>query len=422
MAFRNLTPLPCLPFAALTPGGERVAVVILRATLDLVPADPGPGGFSHVLRLSRDQKPLAFTDLPNPGPPGASLRWESDTAPVKPRCDVLLLGEAHAPQGRPCRRFRAGLVLRGPGAGEPLLEKWVLVTGERSLLRRGLLARTCGALLRLGTLGRVRPCPWTLTRPGPIQALPLIHEHAFGGHCKVLASDPTARRVPRRAARAEALRAWREEGTDGLLAEAYWPANPAGCGFVPVWLPAASRQERWPAPQLEDPAAPFTARRAWEAALGRGAGPGGEPQGFNPVGRGWASRLALAGTWNDAWAAGGAPYPADFDPAFHNCAPPSLQCPWLEGGEILELTNLCPPSLPGAQPGADGGTVLRFQVPTLGPCLVREPGNGPPERHAARLDTVVLEPGAGRVTLLYRASHPWDPVLGKVELRLGPPA
>src|SRR5258708_9048573 len=36
---------------------------------------------------------------------------------------------------------------------------------------------------------------WSLTRPVPITALPLRYEYAYGGECRIEATDPLAKRV-----------------------------------------------------------------------------------------------------------------------------------------------------------------------------------------------------------------------------------
>src|SRR5436853_4281327 len=48
-------------------------------------------------------------DIPYDGDPAQGNRYESDFAPFKPRADVLLVGAAHAPGGKPVPRFSARL-------------------------------------------------------------------------------------------------------------------------------------------------------------------------------------------------------------------------------------------------------------------------------------------------------------------------
>src|SRR6185295_17685140 len=61
------------------------------------------------VRLHDEQLPLTMADTFT-GEPGFSAPCdEIDFAPRKHRCDVLLLGSAHAPQGRPTTRVAVGL-------------------------------------------------------------------------------------------------------------------------------------------------------------------------------------------------------------------------------------------------------------------------------------------------------------------------
>jgi len=402
MRLANPAQLPCLPFQMNTPEGGRDHVVIVKLTLDLEAAPPGDraAGFTHVLKLAPQQAQVEPADQYFEEGPAGSLRREGELAPGKPRCDILVLGAAHAPGGRPRRRFQAGLrVLTPDPVGPPtvLVDKRLQVTGERWLLRRNLLSRLVGGCLRLATLGLFRPCPWKLGSPRPAASVPLRFEYSFGGHVRIQPGDRAYRRVPRA-----------HRPGPGLPAEAWWPANPVGRGFAPMWYLRAARIKRLPGPQIEAPGHPFAARPAWQAMLGQlrpRVAPSLQLQGLGSLSRGWEHRLSLAGTWDHAWDISGSPYPPDFDRGFWNVAHPDLQVAHLRGDEILELTNLCPADAPGATRDARGATLLRFRLPGLIPRL--HPAGAAPHRTA--LDTLILEPGAQRVTLIHRAVFPVDP-------------
>ena len=428
MRFENLTPLPCLAMEALSPDGERRQVVIARATLDLVPlrGRDRAGGCTHALRLARDQLPLACADEPW-GPPGrGSLRWESDLAPGKPRCDLVVLGTAHAPGGRPRRRYPAALRLRRPGPGGLLLDHALQVTGPRWLRRRGALLRALGWLVRAVSLGLARPCSWRLTAPQAAPAVPLRYEYSFGGHWRVRPEDPAWSRLPRRhersgtAGRSQA-RAAVPGGAGTVPVEAWWEGNPVGRGFAPRWLLQAGRIRRLPAPQVEDPRHPFTARAFLAASRGRGPMPRAlELAGMGVVTRSWAARLRHGGQWHGGWAATGAPYLPGFQEAFWNVAHPDLQVPFLEGDEVLELVNLCAPGSPGLGLDPQGNGLLRAALPGLAPCLLLDREDGGPAWLPLALDTVVVEPDRARVTLVHRASLPAR--TGSAQLGLALPA
>jgi hypothetical protein len=219
-------------------------------------------------------------------------------------------------------------------------------------------------------------------------------------------------------------RAWATSNADALLAESWWDANPVGRGYAPAWFLKAARVKRIPAPQIQDPGHPFTARAAWRAMQGKvgdGMRPALVPQGFGVISRHWASRLKHAGTWGEDWAESGAPYPPDFSMAFNNCAHPDLQCRHLGGDEEIELTNLCAASTPGAMTDVEGNQVLRFRLPGLYPFALLAREGCEYEEVPGTLDTIIIEPDEGRVTLIYKASFKAKPLPEKMELRLSMP-
>jgi hypothetical protein len=127
----------------LDPDGRERIVVVAKGTFAI---PPGGGD----LALADEQRPLVLADE-FVGEPGLSApRVESDFAPVKRRCDVLFVGSAHAPEGRPAERVRVSL--RGAG-----IAKSFDVVGSR---RRD----------------RGRPTP-----PERFTALPIHYGVAFGG-------------------------------------------------------------------------------------------------------------------------------------------------------------------------------------------------------------------------------------------------
>jgi hypothetical protein len=461
MGFRNFTPLFCQPMDILTPEGESCGVLIAKITLEMVPivASSSDRHFSHELRLAETQVPIVVKDQLHGELNRSSTRWESELAPFKEGCEFIILGDAHSPGGTPLRKFQVGLkvftppisrplpmpvtmgtgippdetdwlncekerawALANPFPGQTLIQKRLEVTGERWLNRKNIISRMFWWGVKLVTLGWVHQCPWRLTGCNPFTVLPLTYEFSFGGHVRVLASDRMARRVPRRWWKPEGkavLDVWQGQETDGVIAEAFWPHNPVGIGFRPLWLLKAERAVRIPAPRIQDPNHPFRARHAWAAIRGKSVAGQRESlsvQGMGVVGRTWTSRVALAGTWDECWAESGKPYPTDFQRKFNNQAHPDLQCPKLTGEEEVELLNLCPPEFPGVLVEEEG-QIIRFQIPDLYPFLVRITGSERVEFPLV-LDTVVIEPTEGRVTLLHRASYPNNPQPEGLEFRL----
>jgi hypothetical protein len=86
----------------LEPSGRELLVVAIKGTFVL----PKPG---EQVRLADEQLPLIMADTFS-GEPGFSAPvYEVDYTPRKPACDLLLVGSAHAPEGRPVTRLRVGL-------------------------------------------------------------------------------------------------------------------------------------------------------------------------------------------------------------------------------------------------------------------------------------------------------------------------
>ncbi|MDT4828821.1 hypothetical protein FQZ97_622190 [compost metagenome] len=102
MELLNATKLVAAYTQGLAPDGRESLVVVAKGTFDL-PLDGSEA------RLAEQQRPLLMADTFH-GEPGLSApRQEMDFAPVKPFCDVLVLGKAFAPGGRPATRITAGI-------------------------------------------------------------------------------------------------------------------------------------------------------------------------------------------------------------------------------------------------------------------------------------------------------------------------
>ena len=186
------------------------------------------------------------------------------------------------------------------------------------------------------------------SEPEPFVEMPIRYERAFGG------ADPeTGAREPR---------------------------NPVGAGFAE----RADRLAGRPAPNIEAPGAPITSAKDRPP-----------PAGFGPVARDWAPRLGLAGTYDRAWEEARMPLlPDDFDDRFFLVAPADQQVPGgLREGTLVELLHLTPEGL------------LRFHLPRTRPCFRTFFGRETVE-HRARLHTVIIEPDARRVVLVWHTALP----------------
>lgn len=104
MKIENDTPLPAFAVPGLGPQDRAIVTIVVKGTFDLVPGDAA--------QLAAQQAPIAFADEVVEIPGGVLPRLDSDVAPFKPRADVILLGRACAPGGKPAShvdvRFRVG--------------------------------------------------------------------------------------------------------------------------------------------------------------------------------------------------------------------------------------------------------------------------------------------------------------------------
>jgi hypothetical protein len=363
MEFSNHTPFPALAFESVMPDGAAFHTIVLRQTFEL---------HDGSLVLAQAQKPLATSDRFYGEPNRSSVAEESDLAPYKPLCDVVIVGTAHAPSGRAVPRFavRAQIIglsaasgQMGASAPQVLLDRRLAITGPRELVRRSGLVRRASQLMALCTLGLVRLSAWKLTSPEPIVELPVRYEHTWGGQCLVCADDPAAKRVPKEFLLNDQQWAEHTDQGDSPVAHTVCEDNPVGIGFTEPWFLKAVKPERIRAPQIEADRAPVTAQ-AWIDSLRGQPSRALQPVAFGVVGKAWSPRRALAGTYDEHWLAERHPgLPDDFQFGYWNGAPEQMQTPHLKGDEAILLTNLLPAGTTGTDSDAEGNTLLRIQLP-----------------------------------------------------------
>ncbi|MDX1655672.1 MAG: DUF2169 domain-containing protein [Candidatus Competibacteraceae bacterium] len=148
MELLNATGMAAGYTLGLDPDGRERLVVAVKGTFTL-PSEP-----DREPVLAQRQRPLVMADTFTGEPGRSAPRHEVDFAPYKSRCDVLLLGSAHAPEGRPARRVQVGLKV-GP------MTKTFAVVGER---------RWQGG-----------PLSATPEQPAPFTVMAISYDRAFGG-------------------------------------------------------------------------------------------------------------------------------------------------------------------------------------------------------------------------------------------------
>jgi hypothetical protein len=396
MDFVNHTPFPALAFAGIDPHNQHFHVMVLRQTL---------AWDEHMdLGYADRQQPLCEADQFLGATNQSVVRQESDLCHYKPRCDVIVNAVAHAPRGRPAQRFAVRLVLKRQRLDAALIDKTLAVIGPRRFTHTGDPAGQRGATTRKA---------WRLSEPEPIQRLALHNQFAFGGECRIDQGEPAAQQLARRYwltpeqldGHPDAQRPPAEQPA----AHCVFESNPLGLGFVQNWYVEATRLADFPAPQIEHPDLPISAE--WFADCANGGL--SETQaaslvaGFGVRPKAHPERRKLVGTVDAAFINGEAWLPADFDFAIWNAAQPDQQTEFLEGGEVLELTNLCAPDAPGAAIDAQGDTLLRLELPAQQCFVLARLHSGGMFTHPMVIDTVIIEPENRRLSLVWRS------VLGK---------
>jgi hypothetical protein len=170
MQLLNATKMQAGYTMGLQPDGRELLVVAVKGTFTIPPRGEEP-------KLAEKQVPLVEADIFTGEPGFSAPLYESDYAPRKPRCDVLLNGSAYAPGGKATDRVTVSLRVGS-------LAKSFDVVGNR-VWRAGVLYMAASS-------------------PEPFTVMPISYNNAFGGVDKAQ-EDPQK---------------WR-----------YYPLNHAGVGY-----------------------------------------------------------------------------------------------------------------------------------------------------------------------------------------------
>lgn len=257
---------------------DRFLTIIVKATFR-IERRPAPA------RVAEQQLPVFSTDTPyDRKKPDSALEFETDRVPFKPRADIVLVGKAHTPLGRPMKSVDVKLAVG-------VTQRTLRVFGDR-----------------LWSFGSEREIAPRVVGPAEFVEMPLSYERAFGGSDERAGMDPSAPR----------FRPWCDQ-------------NLLGRGFCAARSVESIHQK--PLPNIEDPAHLITAWDTRPTPVGCG---------FFP--RNSRPRSSFAGTYDDQWRAARAPLPPDdfrFD--VFNAADPSLQVRnYLVGNEAVSLSNVTP--------------------------------------------------------------------------------
>ncbi|SEW44150.1 hypothetical protein SAMN04488515_3162 [Cognatiyoonia koreensis] len=184
MQVRNLTPYAHLTYANEDADRRLFDILIVKATYQYVDGK---------LVTAIEQEPLNFSDTCFGAVNETPLRYPSDLVPYKPRADVIVIADAHAPDSKPAAQWDCTVQV---GA----MRHSVTVTGPR--------------MWRYKRLGG-----WTLDEIEPATHVPLRYDYAFGGE---------------------------HPGPDDTIITD--ERNPLGCGFMHAQM--TPRDAPIPAPQV----------------------------------------------------------------------------------------------------------------------------------------------------------------------------
>lgn len=399
MEFRNCTRFPALAYEAFNQFGNELHVVALRVTFDLLP--------DYSLAFAAEQGGLVLDDEFFGDSGRSSVRQESDLAPFKPRCDVVVNGTAHAPGGIPAASFNAGIRITNSATGGVILEKNLTVAGPRWWKENGK--------------------GWEITAPEPIEKLPLRYEFAYGGENRIGIDEPAAGKLDEKDRLTPEEREQHPGGPERApAAQSVYEYNHLGMGFYEKWYLDATRCEQpqentvpqkggpggvqktgligaierlistsseapvqassipvrtLPAPQIESPDDPV-----------KEIGKRYAPQGFGFINKIWLPRRKLFGTVDREFMGSGKRLPDDFDFAYWNGAHPDMQIPYLQGDETIELANLLP-----------GAASAKFTLPGYRAYLIAQVEGGLLMSRFLKIDTLIIDTDNRKITLVHRA-------------------
>ena len=397
----NPTPFPAQAFEAIDQYEQQFHVFVLRQTFDFS---------SGKLKYADKQQPLCDEDEYFGKDQAGSPRQESDYCPYKPKCDVIVNATAYSPSGKAVPKFPVGLVVTRDG--KQLIEKTLLISGERFFRKRFAVARLIQWCVKWGTLSLVRLNPWKLTSPALFTSLPLRAEYSYGGECRVEHDERAARRVPAKYRLSKEQLAAHPDARDvdkkPPVAHVAFDANAAGIGFATDWYLKATRRARVPAPRIEDPSAKFTEKQFWRTQKsGNRNATKLDAAGFGIRSKLHPGRRSLIGELDSAYMNSSAPLPLGFDFGFWNAAPPDQQTIFLTGGDVVDLINLCPPHTLHMVRNARGHQFLSLVLPERA-CFIKIDGDGQDICIPLSIDTVLIEPEAHALTLVWRLALPKD--------------
>lgn len=322
-------PVEALPF--MRTDGQAILTVVVKASFTI--------NQNNAAQTAAKQIPVAFADdLYEKG----GVKFEADTAPFKPRADIVVVGKAYAPGGRHAQSFDAGIKVGN-------LDKSIRIFGDRTwaYTKKFLSASVAMSFAH------------------PITEMDIVYEKAFGGMDKTSGGrcdeNPAGKgyldKKPEKILKnIDGTPLPNIEDPESLITNYFDHPKPVGLGFYgKTWMPRikhlGSYDEKWQKERCPDP-------------------------------------------------------PKDFSFDFYNAAHPDLQVNgYLIGDEEVTLVNLSPGGeirfrLPGIRPAVTVIKTNRFETP------FDRAAEEKSESMDMKLDTLCLIPGEKRFFQVWRGTRP----------------
>ena len=433
MEFINNTSSPALSFEGVDTHQE-FHVIVTRQTYTW--------DESGLLTLALEQDPLCMTDeLVDPEDIMSGVLQESDLCHYKPKCDVLVIGHAYAPSGHSVQNFMAAIKVQTPDKvifakavpagkyqfqqnmsitkpkvdqrikGDTLIDKQLLIMGEQYI-----------ESIDESVAGNYKLFSGSLKKVNKVSLNP---SSSLGGYCLLDNDQPNLDKlqsdklIPEEDRKVMPIR-----GHSAPVA--YFSqdnSNPYGIGYLTSdyikavtphrLLDNGQYRQKLAIPQIQYTAHPISddtlsklvngkldKKEHSQMVAGFGICAKSHPSRYQYMGRiddEYLSRIQEADKASDL-------IPEGFNFAIWNCAYPDQQTEHLKGNEWITLTNLCTPSTPAARINKAGDTQLRLYLPESLTILITQSGydNYPDAEVPMKLDTVIIQPDARKVNLIWR--------------------
>lgn len=346
--------------------GTLIALLLAKKTWSI--------GDDWVVRPSDEPDPIRFVNVLEFGedPTASPVLIEADTALVKPRCDLVVIGTAYAPGGEPAPFFDVTVVFANA-------VRSLRVFGPRRAIYRKPVRETKKEVIYW---------PPLFTDPTPVRRVPMSFTNAYGGVARYRLPDS-------------------EE-----ILDIPCPSNPFGKGYCVQNSPEGL--DGLELPQIEDPSALLTPDNVVREIGAPENLP--LPAGFGFYGSGWYPRVAYAGvmphevervkaqvreqaaTLDPEKDAAAIAMLRDFEPPvlapeFFQGAAPSMAFPYPRGDESVVLKNLTPSGH------------LAFNLPGRRPLCTLDLGAGP-KMVPMVLDTIIILAEEMRLVMTFRGRVP----------------